>query len=94
MMMKMLRKLDKEDLISMLDGFGTYWYMRPFMDSGQEKRAELCTFTGDQWNPMWDWRRDKLASLTEDRLWGLYQELKRERSIDLATTEAGVRDNG
>jgi hypothetical protein len=74
--------LDKEDLISLLDGFGTFWYMKPFMDRGNEKSAKLCTFTGDQWNPAWDWQMDKLAELTKQRLWSLYQDLKRERNID------------
>jgi hypothetical protein len=74
--------LDKEDLISLLDGIGTFWYMRPFLLIGMEKQSALAEFTGDQHNPSWSWKRDALEALPVESLWELYRETRRARDED------------
>jgi len=67
-------ELTKQDLINLLRG------TKP--DSMQEcdnlTKAGYMEFCGNQHNEDWRWKEDKLQTLSEEELWNLYQEYKKQ----------------
>ncbi len=51
------------------------------------ERAGLAEFTGNQHNPSWVWRRDKLEKVELEKLQELYQGLREAREEQAAPVE-------
>lgn len=51
------------------------------------ERVGLARFSGDQWNPQWEWLRDRLAAVAVDKLQELYDGLCEQREQNTQQTE-------
>lgn len=51
------------------------------------RKAGLAAFTGNQWNECYEWRRDQLEKVSEEKLQELYTALREAREEAQAPAE-------